>query len=433
VPPTPHKDTAVVDTPWDGAAMQARLSNDAGQATYQQMYAWRNPDGDPDAKGSYKLPHHNVDTDGAVGPANVNGVRAALAAVGGARGGIQMPDRDKGTVRANLQKHLDKFNRDNSSSSEDFAPPAGDSELLVALAETKVWAMRPELLAGLARVDRRVSALALEPAAADGPGRGAGGGIAVVNLRGVVTPRPSLLMALFGGGSGALSTFLSDLNAAAADPDVRAVVLDVDSPGGLVDLVPEAAARVRALRDEGDKPIVAVANTQASSAAYWLAAQANEVVVTPSGELGSIGVYSLHRDLSGMFEQLGVKHTLVSAGRYKIEGNPYEPLGDEALAAEQGVVDDYYAMFLDDVAAGRGADPAAVEAGYGQGRTLTAKRAVRAGLADRVATLADTVSRLSTGPGRARLKRAPASAAASPASYTKDERLRLIDALVASR
>lgn len=322
-----------------------------------------------------------------------------------------------------------------------------DSELVIALAETKVWAMRPELVAGLSRVDRHLSTpRALhtwagmfdsrgEARSSDGNGRPptTGGGVAVVGLHGVITPRPSLLMALFGGGSGGLSEFTSDLVQAAANPEARSIVLDIDSPGGLVDQVPETAALIRQVREHSGKPIVAVANTQACSAAYWLASQANEVAVTPSGDLGSIGVYSLHRDLSEAFAQAGVKHTLIHAGKYKIEGNPYEPLDPDALAAEQAIVDDYYGMFIDDVATGRGVDREDVASGYGEGRSLTAKRAVKAGLADRTATLGDTINRLST--GRARVKRQPEPAADEPSAspYTKNERLRLLDALVASR
>ena len=323
-----------------------------------------------------------------------------------------------------------------SDRAEDFTPES-DGELLIALAETKVWAIRPELLAGIARLAAHPMLRAGLFDDDDEPARSgpmiAGGGVAVVGLHGVITPRKSLLMALFGGGSGGLLDFLSDLNAAAKDPEAKSIVLDIDSPGGLVDLVPEAAATVRQIRESSGKPIVAVANTQASSAAYWLASQANEIAVTPSGELGSIGVYSLHRDMSEAFAQRGVKHTLISAGKYKVEGNPYEPLSDEALAAEQASVDDYYGMFVGDVAAGRGVEVSDVTDGYGEGRSLTAKRAVKAGLADRTATLGETIARLSS--GRARVKRTgdPAATDEPTSSYTKDERLRLLDALVVGR
>jgi ClpP class serine protease len=110
------------------------------------------------------------------------------------------------------------------------------------------------------------------------------GAVAVIPLRGVITPRPSLFAMLFGFGGGGLQGFREDFRAALDDDDVGSILIDVDSPGGLVDLIPETAAEIRGGR--GRKPIVAIANTRAASAAYWLGSQADELVVTPSGEVG---------------------------------------------------------------------------------------------------------------------------------------------------
>src|SRR5215467_6271108 len=123
------------------------------------------------------------------------------------------------------------------------------------------------------------------------------------------------------------------LEAAAANPDVSAIVLDVDSPGGTVAGTPETAAAVR--RAAEVKPVVAVANSLAASAAYWIASQASSLVVGPSADVGSIGVISAHIDRSKMLEDMGLRVTVVSAGRYKAEGNPFAPLSDEAKANMQ--------------------------------------------------------------------------------------------------
>jgi ClpP class serine protease len=104
-----------------------------------------------------------------------------------------------------------------------------------------------------------------------------------------------------------------------------------------------------------------------------------------------------HDDISAMQEQLGIKTTLISAGRFKTELNPWEPLSEEAKAAAQEKVDEIYAMFVADVAAGRGTSERLVRDGYGQGRMLLADDAVAAGMADRVATLEETVMRLARG------------------------------------
>lgn len=217
--------------------------------------------------------------------------------------------------------------------------------------------------------------------------------VAVIPLAGLITPRGSFLAMLFGGRRGGLEAFREDFREAMNDDAVGAIVLDVDSPGGLVSLVAETAAEVNAARGQGKK-IVACCNTLCASAAYWIASQADEVVVTPSGKVGSIGVYTTHVDCSGLNERMGLDPTYISAGKYKTEGNEDSPLSAEAKAAIQREIDDIYAMFVDGVAQGRGTSPKAVEDGYGQGRVLGAQRGVEASLADRVATIQQTVGGL---------------------------------------
>ncbi len=179
---------------------------------------------------------------------------------------------------------------------------------------------------------------------------------------------------------------------AMARADVDAILLDVDSPGGTVSGVPELAAKIYAGR--GTKPIVAIANSLAASAAYWIAAAADQVWVTPSGETGSIGVYTTHEDWSEAMEKMGVKVTSISRGKYKLEGAPWEPLTDEAKAAIEERVDEVYGWFTKDVATFRGATPAQVRSGYGEARVLGAKQSVAANLADKVGTFEDVVAML---------------------------------------
>jgi signal peptide peptidase SppA len=157
--------------------------------------------------------------------------------------------------------------------------------------------------------------------------------------------------------------------------------------------VEELAAEIYQAR--GQKPVVAVANSLAASASYWIAASADELVVTPSGEVGSIGVFAMHEDMSGLMEQMGVRVSLISAGKHKTETNPFEPLTDEARAALQEQVDGYYEMFVRAVARGRGVGVADVRGGFGEGRLVGAKEAVRLGMADRVETMEQTIGRLS--------------------------------------
>lgn len=319
-------------------------------------------------------------------------------------------------------------------------------------AEARVWAIRPELLTALTELHRKGASLeAMRESASDFLGldveaaeaarrptmRDSGGGaVAVLPLKGVITPNVSLLALIFGLGSG-LQSFREGLRASVANDEIDTIVLDIDSPGGVVDLVPETAAEIRAANAQ--KPVVAVANTMAASAAYWIASQASELVVTPSGEVGSIGVFATHWDFSQALEEAGERPTLISAGKYKVETNPYEPLGDEAKQALQQGVDDYYGLFVKDVAKGRDASVSDVKSGYGEGRVLTAKRAVEAGLADRVETLDSVIGRLTSSGGSSaraliedeRPEVETTEGDTEKVAYTSDELRRVVDTLAA--
>ena len=213
--------------------------------------------------------------------------------------------------------------------------------------------------------------------------------VAVLPLYGVISHRANLVNGASGGTS--VQQFTKVFRQAAADPSIGAIVLDVDSPGGSVSGVPELAAEIRAARAQ--KPILAVANSLAASAAYWLGAQASESYVIPSGEVGSIGVYAMHQDESGFYDKAGVKTTLVSAGKYKTENSPFSPLSEDGRDYLQGRVDDYYSMFVRDVAEGRGVEADLVRSGWGEGRVLGAQQAKAEGMVDDIATLDEVIQR----------------------------------------
>jgi signal peptide peptidase SppA len=214
--------------------------------------------------------------------------------------------------------------------------------------------------------------------------------IAVLPLLGPITQRPGLFSAFFGGTS--TEKWGQTFDDLVASQNVGAIVIDMDSPGGTVSGVPELAEKI--FKARGTKPIVVAANGYAASAGYWIASSADEIVVTPSGEVGSIGVWSMHIDMSAALEKLGENVTLISAGKFKTEWNPYEPLGEEAKAYEQANVDRYYGQFVDAVARGRGTTANTVRKGFGQGRMVGPKEAVSQGMADRIATLEQTIKRL---------------------------------------
>lgn len=223
-----------------------------------------------------------------------------------------------------------------------------------------------------------------------GPGaRPAKSGVAVLPILGLISQRGGIdaecnLMA-------SSAQVAEDVKFLAADPSVSAIVLEVDSPGGSVFGIPEAAAAIRDAR--ASKPIVAHANSIAGSAAYWLFSQATEGMVSPSGQVGSIGVWSAHADISKELELKGRKVTLVYAGKYKVEGHPFAPLEDEARGQIQSEVNRYYDMFVRDVARGRKAPTDTVRGGFGEGRMVGAKPAVEMGMADAVGTLDEAIRR----------------------------------------
>lgn len=247
------------------------------------------------------------------------------------------------------------------------------------------------------------------------------GRVAILPIRGTILHRMSGMQAASGGTS--LETLSKSFVSLRDDKSVKAIVLDVDSPGGSVDGLMEAADLIRGSR--GAKPIIAQVNVRAASAAYWLATQADEVVVSPSGEVGSIGVVTVHEDISGFLEKAGVKETVIASTPYKAEGHPYGPLTDEAMAAIKSDVDAFDAMFHDAVAEGRGVKASTVRAEYGQGRMVLATEAVKRGMADRVASMEQTLNRFgATMLGSSRMAEAPTKRIAARRFLRRDALVR---------
>lgn len=274
------------------------------------------------------------------------------------------------------------------------------------------WAMTPSALAIAETLllrweaGERFDAAGIEAAVGDKPRQAAqrraavaaagGPGLAVLPIHGVLTHRA---YSVENTSSPLTSTerVAAELRRLAEDSSVRTLVLDVDSPGGSVFGVQELAEAVRRVRSTGRR-VVAVANNTAASGAYWIASQADELVVTPSGMVGSIGVIVPHVDRTKAYEAAGVRREFITAGRYKAEGHEKGPLRPETRANLQQMVDTYYNAFVRAVASGRGV-PVDVVRGpaFAQGRMVLAADAVAAGMADAVATLEATLKRHAAG------------------------------------
>lgn len=274
-------------------------------------------------------------------------------------------------------------------------------ERALAAVSSRAWAMEPGKLAAIVSLLEahasgaiRIRDSAEERAARVNAARSASsasGSIALIPVYGVLAPRMNMMSEFSGGTS--VEQLANAITDAATDPKVSAIVLDVDSPGGDVQGVREAADVIRQARES--VPVVAIANHVAASGGYWLASQATELIATPSALVGSIGVYTMHEDESAALESEGVKVTLISAGEFKTEGNPYEALTDEARASIQARIEQPYRAFLGDVAAGRGITASEVATGYGRGRVVTSADALAAGMIDRVGTMKDAIRRAS--------------------------------------
>jgi capsid assembly protease len=248
-------------------------------------------------------------------------------------------------------------------------------------------------LVGESHIDKLAARLALGPRPTKPSGGSTGEGVAVIPIHGVIEQRESIWTE-FGFGTSTESV-ISRVNAAVSDSSIKGIVLDVDSPGGTVPGVQEAADAIYEASHE--KPIVAVANSLMASAAYWMASAAGRIVAAPGSDVGSIGVYMAHIDISQALENEGVKVTVIKAGKYKAEGNPWEPLASDAVENWQSEVDSIYRDFLSAVARSRGVSVAQVRSDYGQGRTMLAGDAMKAGMVDRVATLSTVISDLGGG------------------------------------
>lgn len=188
------------------------------------------------------------------------------------------------------------------------------------------------------------------------------------------------------------------LKSALADPKVKNIILDISSPGGEAIGAFETAAMVRDVAAQ--KPVVAVVNGMAASAAYAIASGATEIVGTESAVSGSIGVISVHVDASQQLENDGLKPTLIIAGAHKADGHPFGALPDSVRADFQARVNGIYEQFLSTVAAGRGERLTVDAARATEARMYTGKAAKAVGLVDRIGTFESVLKDLNRGNGR---------------------------------
>ena len=231
------------------------------------------------------------------------------------------------------------------------------------------------------------------------------GKVAVIPIHGTLVRRTSGIEAESGLAS--YTGIAAQLDAALASPEIAAILLDIDSPGGESGGVFDLADRIRAASQV--KPVWAVANDMAFSAAYALASAATRVFVARTGGVGSIGVIAMHVDQSVKDAQDGVRYTAVFAGERKNDLNPHEPISTEAHAVLKAEVDRIYDLFVETVARHRGLDADTVRAT--EAGLFFGPDAVATGLADAVGSLDDALTQLTQSLSPLPTQVAPASQA----------------------
>jgi capsid assembly protease len=194
------------------------------------------------------------------------------------------------------------------------------------------------------------------------------------------------------GGTRTLENVQDDLREAANDPEVGAIILDIESPGGGVPGISETARLIRDIN--GTKPVIGLAGGYICSGAYWIGSACQELYVSESTEVGSIGVYMAHISLQKALEEEGIKVTLIKAGKNKAVGNEFFDLSESDLNVLQGTVDKIYDVFVSGVALNRGVDKKKVINEWADARIFLGQEAVDNGLVDGIASLDEIVNSL---------------------------------------
>ena len=286
---------------------------------------------------------------------------------------------------------------------------------------TPLLIARPKLEVILGVVARKLAgdALATPPPTNVDAGMAGGlqfqDGIAILPVLGTLVRRASYI----GAASGLTSyhDIEAMAEAAFADPEVRAVLLEIDSSGGEAGGVFDLAQRLRQLAQTSGKPLWAIADEAALSAAYAIACAADRLWLTRTAEVGSIGVVAVHVDESVADAKAGMSYTFLHAGAHKVDGHPHAPLPAPVAADIQADIEQLHDQFIALVAGFRRLTPEAIR--DTEARVYRGEAALQAGLADQIGTRAEAITalqhQLAMSAGRSlRTKAAALSAARTP-------------------
>ncbi len=205
-------------------------------------------------------------------------------------------------------------------------------------------------------------------------------GIAWIKVRGVIAEEDN--NSPWNAPSGA-SYISKRVREAAKDDRVKAIVLDINSPGGTVASVQDIYSEILAAKEKGKK-VVALFRDVAASGAFYIAMAADQIVAEPGTITGSVGVIMQAGNVVGLFDKLGIKVNPVTSGKYKDIGSAYRPMTADERALLQDMVDDTYSQFLEAVRTGRPNVKPADLTEYTDGRVFTGQRAFKLGFVDKL-------------------------------------------------
>ena len=257
------------------------------------------------------------------------------------------------------------------------------------------WAIVPDKLSEITQVYNAhlrggSSDLSEIEARADTPARHKAGafvvedGVAILSIEGVIAKRMNLMTRMSGGVS--TEILGQQFRAAVADPEISAIILHLDTPGGAVDGTSALAKTIYESR--GRKPIYALADGLMASAGVWIGSAADKIyLASRTTAVGSVGVVTQHVDYSAQEKKRGIKVTDVYAGKYKRITSSHSPLSDEGKDYMQSQVDDLFSLFVQDVAKHRGVSVQTALDRFADGSVFIGQKAIDIGLADGFATL----------------------------------------------
>ena len=204
-------------------------------------------------------------------------------------------------------------------------------------------------------------------------------GVAWIKIYGVISQDNN--SSPFARPSGA-SSIAKRIRDAGEDKNVKAIVLDINSPGGTVASVQNIYSEI--LKAKQNKKVVALFRDVAASGGFYVAMAADKIVAEPGTITGSVGVIMQTSNLEGLFEKIGVKMIPITSGKYKDIGSAYRPMTEEEKALLQDMVDDTYSQFFEAVKAGRPQVKEEILRQYTDGRVFTGQRAFNLGFIDRL-------------------------------------------------